>query len=76
LVGYHGSMDYGWVIAARKDVEAVLNNPLLQVRPSSAPVPEAMCGTVLGDVFRAEKLAAQVLVHRREARAEAALGLD
>jgi len=44
-------MEYGWVIAAREDVEAALNNPVLRVRPRSAPVPEAMRGTMLGDVF-------------------------
>ncbi len=44
-------MDYGWVIAAPEDVEVALNNPFLRVRPPSTPVPEAMRGTVLGDVF-------------------------
>ncbi len=43
-------MDYGWVIAAREDVEAALNNPLLRVRPRFA-VPEAMRGSVLDDIF-------------------------
>jgi cytochrome P450 len=40
-----------WVAAGCRPVEEALSHPALRVRPPSEPVPKAMFGTALGDVF-------------------------
>jgi len=40
-----------WVAAAAASVDAVLNDAALRVRPTSEPVPAAIAGTPLGEIF-------------------------
>jgi cytochrome P450 len=40
-----------WVAASARSVETVLNAPAMCVRPTAEPVPSAMRGTALGEIF-------------------------
>lgn len=40
-----------WVAASANDVDAVLQSGLCAVRPLAEPVPEALAGTVAGEIF-------------------------
>lgn len=40
-----------WVVSDAASTEVVLNNPQLQVRPATQPVPPGMIGTPAGEVF-------------------------
>jgi cytochrome P450 len=40
-----------WVAASARSVDAVLNNRALRVRPASEPVPNAIAGSILGEIF-------------------------
>lgn len=40
-----------WVAAGAESVDAVLNDAALRVRPASEPVPAAIVGTSLGEIF-------------------------
>jgi cytochrome P450 len=44
-------MEYAWIASRDEEVEAVLRSDAFVVRPPFEPVPSAMCGTQLGDVF-------------------------
>lgn len=49
----YGKGDLGmWVAANAEDVTAVLTSPLCRVRPTNEPVPNALVGTALGNVFQ------------------------
>lgn len=41
-----------WIASSSGAVEAVLSSPAMRVRPPGAPVPPAIDGTTLGEVFR------------------------
>ena len=44
-------MEKGWIVSSDDEVEAVLTNPALEVRPRAEPVPKAMQGTPLGEIY-------------------------
>src|SRR3954464_4225988 len=41
-----------WIAAGAEAVTAVLTDPLCRVRPPSQPVPEALAGWPIGELFR------------------------
>ncbi len=44
-------MEHIWLVSKDAEVEVALNHPDLHVRPPDEPVPKAMRGALLGDVF-------------------------
>jgi cytochrome P450 len=44
-------MEYGWIVSLDGEIEAVLSNSALEVRPRAQRVPESMHGTLLGEIY-------------------------